>query len=480
LCPFLCTAEAKKGDNKVENEVLTEQNYVEELVGLIRSETSNKKLLERLDQYHENDIAGAFEQLNQDERRRMYRILSSEQLSEIFAYIEDAGDYITEMSAEKAAEVIGNMDSDEAVDVLEDMDEKAQEKLVSLLDEESSADIRLIQSYDEDEIGSRMTTNFIEIKRSLSVKQAMKSLVDQAEDNDNISILYVTNEDGSFYGAMDLKDLIIARKSVDLDSLISTSFPYVRDHEQISDCLERIKDYAEDSIPVLDENNQILGVITAQDIVEVVDAEMGEDYAKLAGLIAEEDIKEPLRESIKKRIPWLFALLLLGMVVSSIVGIFESVVQSVAIIVCFQSLILDMAGNVGTQSLAVTIRVLMDEQLKAGQKIMLVLKEMRVGLCNGALLGGLAFVFVGLYIFLLKGYPAGMSFVISGCVGLALLIAMVIASLVGTVVPMFFHKLGVDPAVASGPLITTVNDMVAVITYYGLAWILLVKAVHVA
>jgi magnesium transporter len=168
------------------------------------------------------------------------------------------------------------------------------------------------------------------------------------------------------------------------------------------------------------------------------------------------------------------------MVVSSIVGIFEGVVQSVAIIVCFQSLILDMAGNVGTQSLAVTIRVLMDEQLKAGQKIMLVLKEMRVGLCNGALLGGLAFVFVGLYIFLLKGYPAGMSFVISGCVGLALLIAMVIASLVGTVVPMFFHKLGVDPAVASGPLITTVNDMVAVITYYGLAWLLLIKAVHVA
>jgi magnesium transporter len=463
----------------VENEVVTEQNYVEELLELIRSETSDKKLLEKLDQYHENDIAGAFERLDEAERKRMYRILQPEQLSEIFAYIEDAGGYITELSAEKAAEIIGNMDSDEAVDVLEDMDEKAQEKLVSLLDEESSADIRLIQSYDEDEIGSRMTTNFIEIKRSLTVKQAMKALVQQAEDNDNISILYVTNEDGSFYGALDLKDLIIARKNVELESLISTSFPYVRDHEQIHDCLERIKDYAEDSIPVLDENNQILGVITAQDIVEVVDDEMGEDYAKLAGLIAEEDIREPLRESIKKRIPWLFALLLLGMVVSSIVGIFEGVVQSVAIIVCFQSLILDMAGNVGTQSLAVTIRVLMDEHLKAGQMVKLVLKEMRVGLCNGALLGGLAFVFVGLYIFLLKGYPAGMAFVISGCVGLALLIAMVIASLVGTVVPMFFHKLGVDPAVASGPLITTVNDMVAVVTYYGMAWLLLIKMAHV-
>lgn len=463
----------------MENEVLTEQNYVEELLKLIRSDVTDEQILETLDQYHENDIAGAFEQLDESERKKMYRILSPEQLSDIFAYMEDAGVYITEMSEEKAAEVIGNMDSDEAVEVLEDMVDEAQQKLVSLLDEESSADIRLIQSYDEDEIGSRMTTNFIEIKRSLSVTQAMKELVAQAEDNDNISILYVTEEDGSFYGALDLKDLIIARKNVDLEDLISTSFPYVRDHEQISDCIERIRDYEEDSIPVLDDKNQILGVITAQDIVEVVDDEMGDDYAKLAGLTAEEDLKEPLVESIKKRIPWLIALLFLGMINSSIVGIFEGVVAQISIIVCFQSLILGMAGNVGTQSLAVTIRVLMDEQLKAGQKIKLVFKEMRVGLCDGALLGTLSFAFVGLYIFLLKGYSVGMAFVISGCVGLALMVAMVIASLVGTVVPMLFHKFGVDPAVASGPLITTVNDMVAVVTYYGLAWLLLINALHV-
>lgn len=464
----------------MENEILVEPNYVEELVELIRSGVSDKHLLETLEQYHENDIAGAFEQLEETERKKMYRLLSTEQLSEIFAYIEDAGEYITEMSDEKAAEVIGNMDSDEAVDVLEDMDDEAQEKLVSLLDEESSADIRLIQSYDEDEIGSRMTTNFIEIKRTLSVKQAMKSLVAQAEDNDNISILYVTDDDGSFYGALDLKDLIIARKNVDLDDLISTSFPYVRDHEQISDCIERIKDYAEDSIPVLDENNQILGVITAQDIVEVVDDEMGDDYAKLAGLTAEEELHEPVIESMKKRLPWLIALLFLAMVVSTLVGLFESVVVQIAIVVSFQSMILGMAGNVGTQSLAVTIRVLMDEELKAGQKLHLVIKEMKVGFCNGLMLGILAFVFVGLYIVLFRGgYDVGTAFAISGCVGIALVVAMMISSMIGSAVPLFFHKIGVDPAVASGPLISTVNDMVAVVTYYGMAWLLLINVLHV-
>lgn len=132
----------------------------------------------------------------------------------------------------------------------------------------------------------------------------------------------------------------------------------------------------------------------------------------------------------------------------------------------------------GTQSLAVTIRVLVDENLTGKQKVHLVIKEMRVGLLNGLFLGTLAFIFIGLYVWIFKQNPAPHAFVISGCVGLALMIAMVISSLVGTLIPMFFHKINVDPAVASGPLITTVNDLVAVVTYYGLVWILLIHVLH--
>ena len=168
------------------------------------------------------------------------------------------------------------------------------------------------------------------------------------------------------------------------------------------------------------------------------------------------------------------------MVVSSVVGIFEKVVTCLPIIMCFQSLILDMAGNVGTQSLAVTIRVLVDENLTSKQKRHLVGKEMRVGFMNGLFLGALAFVFIGLYVWLLKGNPVGHAFIISACVGLALMIAMVISSLVGTLIPMLFHKIKIDPAVASGPLITTINDLVAVVTYYGLVWLLLIDVLHFA
>ena len=181
---------------------------------------------------------------------------------------------------------------------------------------------------------------------------------------------------------------------------------------------------------------------------------------------------------MKKRLPWLIILLFLGMFVSSVVGMFEQVVAQIAILVCFQSLILDMAGNVGTQSLAVTIRVLTDESLPISQKLHLISKEVRVGLTNGALLGVIAFVAVTFYTMFLKNCPLPYSMAVAACVAIALVLAMTISSFAGTAIPMVFDKFGVDPAVASGPLITTVNDLVAVVSYYGLAWLMLIQIFH--
>ena len=275
-------------------------------------------------------------------------------------------------------------------------------------------------------------------------------------------------------GAIDLKDLITAREGTLLDAITTTSYPYVYASELIEDCIERLKEYSEDSIPVLDAEHKLTGVLTSQDITLLVEDELGDDYAKLAGLSAEEDLQEPLKKSIGKRLPWLVVLLGLGLVVSGVVGLFEAVVAQLAIIISFQSLILGMAGNVGTQSLAVTIRVLMDEQLGGRQKLLLVGKEARVGLVNGLILGSVSFVVVGLYL-LLRGEPAAMAFGVSLCTGLALVVAILLSSICGTVIPLLFKKLNIDPAVASGPLITTVNDLVAVVAYYGLAWLLLLQ-----
>lgn len=459
-------------------ELLKESTFENELVEIFRSNLSKEELLDKISNYHENDIAGALEKLNTEERKKIYPILGEEMVSDIFTYIEDPDEYLTELQPEMMVKVLSKMDADDVVDILDEMEDEDKSQIVGMLDEETGNDIKLILSYSQDEIGSKMTTNFIEISKNLSIRQATRELITQAGENDNIGTIYVVDENGDYYGAIDLKDLIIARDGANLEDIISTSYPFVNDHELIADCIERIKEYEEDSIPVVAENGKILGVITSQDIVEVVDDEMGEDYAKLAGLIAEEDLNEKTTESMKKRLPWLVILLFLGMAVSSVVGVFETVVAVLPIVICFQSLILDMAGNVGTQSLAVTIRVLMDENLTTSEKFGLVIKEMRVGLANGLFLGILAFIFIGVYIIVFKHNTVTNSFLISGCVGVSLLVAMIISSLVGTFIPMLFHKIKIDPAVASGPLITTVNDLVAVVTYYGLAWVLLIEVFH--
>ncbi len=456
------------------------RDYQDEIISLMRVNDSPRVIHYKLEDYHASDIAQILEELTDQERKKLFRVCGKALLAEAFECLEEdqVSAYIGEMDVRRAAAVVAELETDTAANVLRELEKERRGLIIDALDTEVRKEISIIASYDEDEIGSKMTANFITIGLNLTVKQAMSALVTQAEENDNISTLFVEDDEGLFYGALTLKDLITARSTTDLNTLIVTSFPYVYATEQIDDCIEKLKDYSEDLIPVLDEDNKILGVITSQSIVEVVDDELGEDYVKLAGLIAEEDIKEPLGQSIRKRMPWLLILLCLGMLVSTLVGVFESVIAHLTIIMAFQSLILDMAGNVGTQSLAVTIRVLTDENLTFAQKFRLVIKESKVGMTVGIILGLASVVLIGVYLMVIKHKEPAFAFAVSGCIGVALLISMIFSSIVGTLIPLFFKKIKVDPAVASGPLITTVNDLIAVGCYYGISWILLINVMN--
>ncbi len=477
--PDLCGCGKKKGDGiKMNEKELKEQRFEKNIAQIIKTTHSKPDLAKKLKNYHDNDIAESLQFLSSGERSFLYSAVGTKWLASIISYVDAPSEYTAEIGIEGLAQIINEMDADDAVDLLEKLDDGVKQKLRSLIDDETKTDIRLINNYAEDEIGSLMTTNYVCITGDLTIRRAMHELIRQAGENDNISTIYVADGENRFCGAIDLKDLIIARENDELKNIISYAYPYLFDREKISESIEKIKDYAEDSLPVLNENKKIIGIITAQDVVEMVDDELGEDYARLGGLSAEEDLNEPIPKSIKKRMPWLIILLFLGMVVSSVVGAFENIATALPVLICFQSLILDMAGNVGTQSLAVTIRVLMDENLSGKDKCRLILKEAKIGFYNGGLLGVTALACLGIYIALFKGYSVATAFLISGCVGIALLVSIVISSLVGTLVPMFFHKIKIDPAVSSGPLITTVNDLVAVVTYYGLAWLILIKTVQ--
>ncbi len=455
-----------------------ENKLLEELLNLIQSSNDDKRLKEELEKYHESDIAEVIPLLSEEEKNKLFKILDNEVLSEIVAYSDNVEEIFENISDDVAADIVENMDSDDAVDTLQELDEDEREHILSLMEEDAQEDARLILSYEDDEIGSIMTTNYIVIDKNDTIKSAMRKLIKQAEENDNITTIFVIDENNHFYGAVDLKDLICARKEDSLKDLIVENYPHVYAKYKTSEYINSIRSYSENLIPVLDNNNEIIGVITQDDIVEVVDEEMSDDYHKFAAISEDNDLSEGVFVSIKKRIPWLILLVGLGLVVSMLISNFEFIIQTLPVMVFFQSLILDMAGNSGTQSLAVTIRALSDDNITSSEKFKLIFREFRVGFINGLILGVVSFLICLLYLNLtsavIKGNENNFTDILtaSTIVGLSLVVSMSLSSLSGTIIPMLFKKIKIDPAVASGPLITTINDVVAVCCYYGLTYLL--------
>lgn len=456
------------------NELDPREKISDELVALLKGDLSGESLREKLDDYHENDVAQAIALLSEEERKQLYLKLDNDYLSEVFSYLDDPEPFIEEMTADKAADIIESMAADDAVDVLDELEEDKKNEIIELMDEDSAKDVKLISGYDDDCIGSLMTTDFVSIKTDYDVKKAMKSLVEQAAENDNISTIYVTDEQNVFYGAVSLNKLFIARSDTPLDSIVSTSFPFLYASDKVVDVLPRIKEYEEESLPVLDGDNRLIGVLTSADVVEAVDDEISEDYAKLAGLSEEDDIGERVFGSVKKRLPWLAVLLLLSFLVSSVLKIFDGVMAAVPILVFFQTMVLDMSGNASTQSLGVTIRRLTDPDITAKEKRKAFFGELSISFLDALIIAATALALTTAYMCLAKRFTFGHSISIAACISLALAISMTVSGILGTAIPMFFKKTGIDPAAASGPLITTMNDLLSAITYYGLAALLLV------
>ena len=287
----------------MENEVyeFEDRSYRLAILSAIRGDNTDEVLREILADYHDNDIAAVLEELTAEEVDRLHRVLGSEGMSDVITFSDEAGEILSEMDADEAADIIEQMDADDALEVLEELDEEIRNEVLELIEDEVKEEIELIDSYGEDEFGSVMSTNFIAIRKSLSVKGAMRALIAAAPENDNIYTLFVTTDEDEFYGTIDLKELIIARSDKPLEELIYTTFPFVYDKESISENIERIRGYSEDIIPVLSSENKLIGVITSKDIIEIVDAERGDDYAKLAALSSEEESDESIFKSMKKR-----------------------------------------------------------------------------------------------------------------------------------------------------------------------------------
>ena len=457
-------------------------NYVLEIIDIVKKAINDPEISLDLElkHYHEKDIADAYLELNKEEQEFFRDHIDEQLLSDIFAYFaEENIEAIEELPTEEIADIVELMDADDAKDVLDELDEEKHDEVLDLMEGEIKEDLKLIDSFNDDEIGSIMTTNYIDIRSDLSVKDAMRRVIKMAKENDNVKTLIAVNRANEYLGTIDLKDLIKARAKDDLDSIIRQNTPYLLATDLIDDSIEKIIDYSMDIIPVTDENKHLLGVLTSSDVVELVDDTLSEDYAKLAGMSSESDLNESLFASIKKRIPWLMILVVLSILVSILISCFEGVVAKIATIMFFQSLVLDMAGNVGTQSLAVTVRVIANSDVSKKEERKLIFKEIRVGFTNGLILAAISFLSILAFLAIKHeeiipnaGYNIYDCLKVSATASLALILAMTLSSLFGTLVPIVLRKLKVDPAAASGPFITTLNDCIAVLCYYTLALVM--------
>ena len=440
-----------ESDEEDLNEVIESPYAIDVAIAL--EDFSDRELLEFYEKVDDEHMAQTLEQMDEDLAQRFVALLDYKQLISIFGY----------------------MSNDDIADILGEMPIYRRKDLLRMMKSKDNIEIQSLLLYGEDTAGGIMTTEYIAISRDTTVKETMEIIKSIGPRTEVIDSIYVLNGLKELVGVADLREILSADDETPLseimdDNIISVS-PEM-DQEEVSQIVAK---YDLKSVPVLNRKGSLLGIITVDDIIDVLVEEQTEDILRMGGASDSEDFDEPVLKSVAKRLPWLLVLLALGMLVSSVVGIFEKVVAKLPAVVCFQSLILGMAGNAGTQSLAVTIRALTNEDLTFKEKLGLVSKEGRVALSNGFILAVVALIVLGLYIYMFKMPNIQSAFAVSACIGISLIIAMFISGIMGTTIPMFFKGIGVDPAVASGPLITTVNDLVAVITYYGLSGIMLIK-----
>lgn len=444
-----------------------------EIIACAREAVGVEALHESLAEYHERDIAAALDLMESDERGRIYDALPNEELCLVLEFSEKFSELLVELALERRVGVLSLIEPSFAVEYLRELDRRERHEYFRRMPKEAKEEIFLRASFDENEIGSQMSDNFISAKESAGVRGLMSALVEQAEYHDNVSTIFVLDDEERFVGAIDLKDLIVARAKTPIEDIMKTNFPTVYVGELICECVPRLSSYSEESIPVLDEDGVLVGVLTSDILAELTREDFEEDYARLAGLSGEEHVEQSVVHSVKQRLPWLAILFFLGFLVSGVVGIFEGIMGELTLLVSFQSLILGMAGNVGTQSLAVTIRMLSDEGAGRGARLRQVLKEMGVGLFNGSLMASISFALVLAYLTVLRSTPPATALLVALSIAIALILSMLLSGMFGAFIPMLFQRIGIDPAVASGPFITTVSDLVAVVTYYGLAGVLM-------
>lgn len=412
---------------------------------------------------HFYDQAQFYLSLDEAQRQKLYRVLNPHEMGDFFDTIEDdlpqMSDLLREMAPQYAADLLNDMFDDNAADILEHLPKEDVNRYLSLMSKQDAIELRKLLHYDTETAGGIMTTDFVSLSADLSVGQALAELKREAAEAETIYYVYLVNADQLLVGVITLRDLIVNDNHTKLADVMTVNVITASVHDEQADVAQKIRDYNFIALPVVDDDQKLVGIITVDDAIEVIDDEASSDYSGLAGVDVD-DVSENPFKSASKRLPWLITLLFLGMSTATLINHYESLLSEASILAVFISLITGTAGNAGTQSLAVAVRRLALGNDKKPRLFKLVFGEILTGVVTGVITGLTVMVIVGIW---KQNLMLGLT------IGLAMAAAITVANLAGSLIPMLMDKLGFDPAVASGPFITTLSDLTSVLIYFSIA-----------
>ena len=439
--------------------------FLENLVGFI-DKNNDSKIKNLFEDVHFADIAEVLDEVSFDKAIYIIKLLDSEKTSEILTELdEDTREKILEnFSAKEIANEVEEMDSDDAADIIGELSEERQKRVINELeDTELAEDIKELLSYGDDTAGSLMAKELVKVYETWTVAGCMRRIRGQAQEVTRVHSIYVVDKEDKLVGRLSLKDLIVAKSDQKIADISKAKVDAVNVNEDDETVARIMVKYDLEAIPVVDDNNVLLGRITIDDIVDLLKEEADKDYQMAAGLTQDVDSDDSIFELTKARLPWLFLGLIGGVGAFIIMEGFQDVFSKYASLFFFTPLIAAMAGNVGVQSSAIIVQGLANDDVKGSINSRL-LKEMLLAALNGVILALFLFLFVWVY----EG-----KIDLALAISVSLVVVIVIAGLIGTFVPLFLNKRGVDPAIATGPFITTSNDIFGILIYFMIAKMIL-------
>ena len=428
---------------------------------------SDEKSLENLfSDFHHADIAEILDELNIEDALYIIKLLDSEKTSEVLMELDD--DYrekiLNNLSVKEIAEEVEELDSDDATDIISELPEDKQKKVISkIIDAEHKADIKELLKYDEDSAGSLMAKELIKVNENWTVTSCVKEMRVQASEVTRVHSVYVVDNNDVLLGRLSLKDLLVADPKTKIKSIYKSNVEFVFDYDSAEYVANTMQKYDLGAIPVIDKNKKLLGRITIDDIVDLIREEAEEDYQLAAGILQDVDVDDSIIELTRARLPWLILGLIGGIGAAFIMGGFDEILIENKILFYFTPLIAAMAGNVGVQSSAIIVQGLANDEIKDSINKRLI-KETLLSILNGVILALILFLFV----FIWKK-----EINISLALSASLVAVVIVAGIIGTFIPLFLNKRGIDPAIATGPFITTCNDIFGILIYFMVAKLIL-------